>query len=47
VQQYSIVYVDQVEAINTRVPGTAQIAVFLLLVIVLAIKPTGILGKEA
>jgi branched-chain amino acid transport system permease protein len=47
VQQFSIVYVDQVEAINTTVPGTAQIAVFLLLVIVLAIKPTGLLGKEA
>ena len=47
VQSFSTEYIDQVEAINSRVPGTAQIAVFLLLVIVLAVKPTGLLGREA
>ena len=47
VQSFSTEYIDQVEAINSRVPGTAQVSVFLLLVIVLAVKPTGLLGREA
>jgi branched-chain amino acid transport system permease protein len=47
VQAFTNEYIATIDAVQRNVPGTAQIALFLLLVIVLAVRPSGLLGKEA
>lgn len=45
-QSFAAVYFPKISWIATNIPSPEQVAVFALLVGVLAIKPTGLLGKE-
>jgi branched-chain amino acid transport system permease protein len=47
VQSFTTEFVADLSWVSENLPGTGQISVFLLLVIVLAVRPTGLLGKEA
>ena len=47
VEQFTLRYIGTMDWVEVNLPGTPQIAVFLLLVIVLALRPAGLLGKEA
>lgn len=46
VQSFAAVYFPKVDWVATNIPSPEQVAVFALLVGVLAVKPTGLLGKE-
>jgi branched-chain amino acid transport system permease protein len=47
VQSFTTEFVADLGWVRDNLPGSAQVSVFLLLVIVLAVRPTGLLGKEA
>lgn len=47
VKEFTSVYIAGIGWISTNLPGTQEVVTFLLLVAVLAIRPAGLLGKEA
>lgn len=46
-QQFTFVYVADRPWVEANLPGSPEIVTFVLLLVVLAIKPAGLLGKEA
>lgn len=46
VQSFAAVYFPKITWVADNIPSPEQVAVFILLVAVLAIRPTGLLGKE-
>jgi branched-subunit amino acid ABC-type transport system permease component len=47
VQSFSAVYLADVAWVSENLPAPGELAVFTLLLAVLAFRPTGLLGKEA
>lgn len=46
VQSFAAVYFPKIDWVADNIPSPEQVAVFVLLVAVLAVKPSGLLGKE-
>lgn len=47
VKEFTAVYIAGIGWVSTNLPGTQEVVTFALLVLVLAIRPAGLLGKEA
>lgn len=47
VQSFSAVYLADIDWVGENIPAPGELAVFLLLLAILAFRPTGLLGKEA
>lgn len=47
VQSFTTEFIADIGWVKDNLPGSAQVSVFVLLVAVLAVRPTGLLGKEA
>lgn len=47
VQSFSAVYIADIDWVSENLPAPGELAVFILLLAILAFRPTGILGKEA